>query len=89
MYACDFGPSYAGVAVGVTEYNSSGIVVPRTTSGIVHIANGFYSRDFTPNSATTILVWDYDGVTATEVLETNVDLSGLESKVNAIWWSVI
>ena len=67
VYAADFGPDAIGQTAGVTEYSAAGAVtVARTTSGITHVGNGFFVRDFTPNVSTAALVWDAGGVTASE-----------------------
>lgn len=67
VYAADFGPDLVDSSAGVTEYSAAGaVVVARTTSGVAHIGNGFFVRDFTPDGSTAALVWDADGVIASE-----------------------
>lgn len=82
LYTADFGPDYAAVEVGVTEYSAAGAVtVARTTSGITHIANGLFARDFTPNVGSAIVVWDADGVYASETIPvpSGLDAAGVRS----------
>ncbi len=67
VYSADFGPDAATATAGLTEYSAAGaVIVARITSGIAHIGNGVFAKDFTPNASTGILVWDADGLYASE-----------------------
>ena len=78
IYAADFGPDAAGQDAGVTEYSAAGaVVVARTTAGVVHMGDGFFVRDFTPNASTAVLSWDTGGVYAREEINAAAGGGGL------------
>ena len=78
IYSANFGPTHAAASPGVTEYSAAGAVtVSRTTSGVAHIANGFFVRDFTPHASTAVLAWDVGTVFAYETLSTSSDTANI------------
>lgn len=86
FYAADFGLDAVKATPGLTEYSAAGVVtVARSTAGIVHIGNGFFVRDFTPDASTAVLVWDANGITASEEISTSggggLDAAGVRAAI--------